>query len=133
MRSFPPYALAAPEFRFRALAALAGRAAIGGARELVLAVLLGARLVDGAVGDPPLAAPMRRTRATAARAWLAALALPPTVRSTVARLLEATAGEDRDLLRDAWDAVMALATPSLDVAARAELRRLSAAIAAQPA
>jgi hypothetical protein len=133
MRSIPPYALAAPEFRFRALAALAGRAAIGGARELVLAVLLGARLVDGTIGDPPLAASMRRARANAARAWLAALALPPSVRSTLARLVEATAGEDRDVLRDAWEAVVALATPSLDIAARAELRRLSAGIAAQPA
>jgi hypothetical protein len=133
MRSLPPYALAAPEFRFRAVAALAGRAAIGGARELVLAVLLGARLVDGAVGDAPIAAPMRRVRATSARTWLAALALPPTARSTLGRLIEATAGEDRAVLRDAWDAVVTLAAPSLDVAARAELRRLSAAIAAHPA
>jgi hypothetical protein len=133
MRPRPPYALAAPEFPFRALAALAGRAAIGGARELVLALLLAARLVDGAVGDAPLTTPMRRTRAAAARAWLAALSLPPHARATVARLVDATAGEDREALRDAWDALVALATPSLDVAGRAELRRLTAAMTVQTA
>ena len=37
--TLPPYALSAPVFRFRHLAALAGRAPIGGAREVALGLL----------------------------------------------------------------------------------------------
>jgi len=128
MRSLPPYALVTPEFRFRALAALAGRATLGGARELVLGLLLGARLVDGVVGDHPLAPPLRRARMSAAKTWLSSLALPSTTRATLARLAEATAIDDRRALVDIWEAVMAIVTPSLDVPSRAEMRRLSNAL-----
>jgi hypothetical protein len=129
VRSLPPYALATPEFRFRALAALAGRAALGGARELILGTLLGARLVDGVVGEHPLSATLRRARATAAKTWLSALALPASSRTTLARLAEATAADDLPALRDAWESAAALVVPTLDASARAELRRLSGALA----
>src|SRR5690349_12491010 len=42
----PPYALSSPAFRFRALAVLAGRAPLGGQREVALATYLAARLAD---------------------------------------------------------------------------------------
>jgi hypothetical protein len=126
----PPYALAAPEFRFRALAALAGRAPLGGARELMLGTLLGARLAEGVVGDHPLPAPLRRARATAAKTWLSALALPASTRSTLARLAEATGGDDLTALKDAWEGAAALVVATLDASSRAELRRVSNALVA---
>ena len=129
MQSSPPYALIAPEFRFRGLAALAGRAALGGARELVLGTLLGARLVEGVVGDHPLSASLRRARATAAKTWLSALALPASTRSTLAKLAEATGGDDLTALKDAWESAAALVVPTLDAASRVELRRLSSMLA----
>jgi hypothetical protein len=98
----PPFALAAPGFHLRSLAALAARSALGGPREV-----------------------LRRSRANAARSWLAALALPNASRLTIARAIEATAGGERDVIAVAWDAVAALVTPGADMAARAELRRVS--------
>src|SRR5215216_5312955 len=52
--TLPPYALPAPVFRFRNLATLAGRAPIGGAREVALACFVAARLANDCC-DPILA------------------------------------------------------------------------------
>src|SRR3954453_19876564 len=52
--TLPPYALPTPVFRFRHLASLAGRAPIGGAREVALACFVAARLVSDCC-DPTLA------------------------------------------------------------------------------
>jgi hypothetical protein len=116
-------------FRFPALASLAGHAALGGARELLLATLLGARLVEGTVGLHAIAPALRRARATAARTWLSSLALPAQARVILARLFDLTAQEDRGLLTDAWEQLVTLVTPALDLSARTELRRLGAALA----
>lgn len=123
--SSPPYALAAPGFHLRSLAALAARSALGGPREVLLAVMQAARMVEGAFGAHPLPESLRRSRANAARSWLAALALPSASRLTIARLIEASAGAERDALAAAWEAVAALVTPGADLPARAELRRVS--------
>jgi hypothetical protein len=133
MRSLPPYALAVPEFRFRALAAVAGRASLGGARELVIGVLLGARLTDGVVGEYPLPLSIRQQRAAAARIWLGSLALPPSTRATLLRLLDATATNDRRALSEAFDALLALASPTLDGPSRNELRRVSGTVVVESA
>lgn len=133
MPTHPPYALAPATFRFRALAVLAGRTPLGGTRELVLAALLTARLVDGVVGDHPLPQPLRRTRASAARSWLSAVALPASARAVLSRAMEASAGDDTRVLRDAWDAVTTLVAPTLDVASRTAARRLAAAIVVEDA
>jgi hypothetical protein len=133
VRSLPPYALITPEFRFRGLAALAGRTALGGARELIIGTLLGARLVEGVVGDHPLSTTLRRARATAAKTWLSALALPASTRSTLAKLAEATGGDDLTALKDAWEGAAALVVPTLDASSRAELRRLSSTLASAAA
>ncbi len=133
MRSLPPYALAIPEFRFRALAALAGRASLGGARELAIGVLLGARLTDGMVGEYPLPLSIRQARAVAARSWLGSLALPPSTRAALLRLLDATATDDRRALSEAFDALLAIASPALDAPSRNELRRVSGTIAVESA
>jgi hypothetical protein len=125
----PPYALAAPGFHLRALAALAARSTLGGPREVLLAAMQAARMVEGAAGAHPLPESLRRSRANAARSWLAALALPNASRLTIARAIEASAGGERDALANAWEAVAALVTPGADMASRAELRRVSLMLA----
>jgi hypothetical protein len=123
----PPFALAAPGFPLRAVAALAARSALGGPREMLLATMQAARMVDGAVGPHPLPEPQRRARANAARSWLAALALPAAPRQTIARVIEASTGASsgREALAEAWEAVAQLVSPGADLATRAELRRVS--------
>jgi hypothetical protein len=125
----PPFALAAAGFPLRSLAALAARSALGGPREILLAVMQAARMVEGAAGLHPLPESLRRSRANAARSWLAALALPAQQRLTIARAIEASAGAERDALARAWEAVVALVGSGTDLAARAELRRVSLMLA----
>lgn len=125
----PPFALAAPGFPLRSLAALASRAALGGPREVLLAAMQAARMVEGAAGPHPLPESLRRARANAARAWLAALALPNASRLTIARAIEVSAGGEREALAQAWEAVVTLITPAADLGTRAELRRLSLMLA----
>jgi hypothetical protein len=125
----PPYALTTPRFRFRALAALVGRSALGGDREVALATLLAARLVVGALPAQPLPQGVRITRANGARAWFAALALPTALRQSLARLVDATASVDREGLESAFRAVIEICTPPLDALAIAELRDVMRAFA----
>jgi hypothetical protein len=90
--ALPPYAIAAPAFRFRALAALCGRAPLGGPREVALACMIGARLAHVLVQEVPrIGDEARAVRATAARAWLASAALPAGARAPMARLYDSTA------------------------------------------
>jgi hypothetical protein len=128
--SSPPYALTPPAFPQRALTALAARAALGGPRETLLAVVQAARMVEGAVGPHPLPESLRRTRANAARGWLSALALPQSPRQVIGRVIEASAGSDRQALAEAWQAVVPLAPVGADIAARNELRRVSVLVGA---
>lgn len=127
----PPYALETPRFRFRALAALAGRSPLGGEREVALAALLAARLAVGAL-PPQLPQGVRITRATGARAWFASLALPASLRQALARLVDATTSVDREPLESALRAVIDAGTPQLDPPAIAELREIVRALGAQP-
>jgi hypothetical protein len=122
--TLPPYALAAPRFPFRALAALAGRSPLGGEREVALATLLAARLVMGALPPQPLPQGVRATRANGARAWLASLALPAALRQAFARLVDATAAADRETLEPALRAVIDVTNPLLDAGANAELHEV---------
>ncbi len=82
-------------------------------------------MVEGAAGPHALPEAQRRARANAARSWLSALALPATPRLTITRAIEASAGTSREALADAWEAVVQLVAPGADLAARAELRRVS--------
>ena len=126
----PPYALAAPLFRFRALAALAGRSPLGGEREIALATLMAARLVVGALPPQPLPQGVRIMRANGARVWLAALALPAPLRQSLARLVDATTSVDREGLEAALRNVIDVGTPQLDPLAIAELRDVLRAVGA---
>jgi len=120
----PPYALASPRFRFRALAAHVGRSPLGGEREVALATLLAARLVVGALPPSPLPQNVRITRANGARAWFAALAVPPSFRQSLTRLVDATTSVDRDGLETALRAVIDGSAPHLDGPALSELREI---------
>lgn len=125
----PPYALATTTFRFQALAALAGRAPLGGPREVALATYLAARLADDARGTDGLPPATRAERAHAARSWLGGMALPANLRVPFGRLLDATAGE-LPALSSALEGVISLAAEYLDPPARSELQQLAQSLRA---
>ena len=125
MLGSPRYALAAPTFPFRALAALAGHAPLGGARETALATLIAARLAAGVVLPLVLDNPMRLARAEAARLWMTSVALPTPVRTAIVRLVDATAADDVRTVITAIRKVIDVTAPYLDKEARFELERLA--------
>ena len=122
----PPYVLATPVFRFRALASLASRSSLGGPREVTLATYLIARLVDDCLPDKALPPAARAERAAAARAWLANIALPAAVRAALSRLAAGTGG-DPSTIGAALTSVISAVDAYLDAASRAELVRLERA------
>jgi len=128
--TLPPYALPAPVFRFRHLATLAGRAPIGGAREVALACFVAARLVHDCC-DPllDLDDEMRAARCSGAKAWLGTIAIPAPVRTPVAKLAEASANGRADMMAPLVSALAKAADSFLDPAARAELEALRARLA----
>lgn len=127
LASLPPYAVAPTEFRFPALAALAGRAALGGQREVALATYMAARLVHDLLPDHELDAMVRGERAAAAKNWLSTVTLPAQVRPTLVRLIEAS-NASRTTSAAAVRAVIAATGTQLDKAARLELERLAEAL-----
>lgn len=124
--SLPPFALTAPAFRFRHLAGLAGRAPIGGAREVALACFVAARLAaECGLATDDLQRD-REARYAGAKAWLATMALPAPVRGSVARCAElSVSGAAGDMAQEIA-ALMQAAASHLDAGSRAELRALSA-------
>ena len=122
----PPYTLAAPAFAFRSLSMLAARAALGGPRETALATLIAARLAAGAAPPAALAPPLRAARADAARIWLTSVALPAPVRAAIARLVEATSGNDPRTIVTSLAKVTDVTALVLTRGARSELDRLAA-------
>jgi hypothetical protein len=88
--TLPPYALSAPVFRFRHLAALAGRAPIGGAREVALACFVAARLASDC-SDPSLDLDeaSRAARCAGTKGWLGTIANPAVMAPLVAALAKA--------------------------------------------
>jgi hypothetical protein len=123
----PPYALSSTTFRFAALAALAGRAPIGGQREVALAAYVAARLAEDVMADRGLSQPTRVDRAGHAKQWLSTLALPATMRPAFALLVDASAGERAAVARATRDVILATAG-FLDSAARHELEQLAIAL-----
>src|SRR6185295_16617196 len=98
--NLPPYAVPPTEFRFPALAALAGRAQLGGDREVALAVYLAARLVQDSVGPACVSDPLRAERAANAKTWVSSFALPASVRPSITHLIESTSGDTASLVED---------------------------------
>ena len=125
--SHPPYALSPTTFRFAALAALAGRAPLGGQREVALATYLSARLAHDVLPERALSQPGRAERAGNAKSWLSTLSLPAPVRPALANLVDASAGE-RAAVAPALRTVMTVTANFLDSAARLELEQLATAL-----
>lgn len=123
-----PYALEPAAFPFPALAAMAGRAPLGGPRELALACFLVARIVGAAARDDALSSEQQQARVRAARSWLGSAALPTPMRSALTKLLESTGSGSREAVKSALESVMAVTANQLDSGARLELGRLAQAI-----
>ena len=87
----PPYALDSFAFTLPALASCAGRAPVGGDRELTLGVWMSARLALAML--PPISlSPVERTlRADKAKNWLGSLTVPQPARLAFLRAFDATA------------------------------------------
>ncbi len=120
-----PYALATALFPFRALAALAAKAPLGGARESVLAALIASRLAVAAVAPVSLPTAARKKRADAARTLLTAVSLPAPVRTAVGRLVDLSASDDLAAIASGVRKVTEVTAPFLDKHARLELDRLA--------
>jgi hypothetical protein len=126
----PPYALAVLEFPFPHLAALAGRAPIGGAREVALACFVAARLADDRRHDDNgIAPPARTERSAGAKTWLGTLTIPAAVRAPLARCVDATATAARSAVARELAALSTAAAPYLDPSSRAELDALASVLA----
>ena len=121
-----PYALPTPAFRFRQLASLAGRAPIGGAREVALACFVAARLISDCC-DPALDLDeaSRAARCVGAKAWLATIAIPSPVRTPVQRCAEASSLADPAAMAPLVAGLAKAAASFLDAAARGELEALA--------
>jgi len=120
----PPFALATPSFRFKALASHAGRASLGGDREVALACFVSARLIAGML--PPLAIGSvdAAARATAARQWLAAIAVPAQTRAAATSVLDAVAGNNFKTAVKALRMLIEAARAQLDQPSLNELTEL---------
>ena len=126
-----PYALEPTPFPFPNLAAMAGRAGMGGPREVALACLVVARLVaDRCERGSLLTTEQRRSRVAGARQWLSSAAVPPPIRSALVRLAETSAEEEPDGVSAALHSVIAVTANQLDQGARLELTRLAQTVAA---
>ena len=125
--SHPPYALDPTPFRFPALAGLAGRAPLGGQREVAIATYLAARLAHDALPNRALSGAVRLERATGAKTWLSTMALPATVRPALAKLVDATGGGPAQTA-EALRAVITVTATLLDGRAKSELDHLAAAL-----
>ena len=121
----PPFALALPVFRFRHLAALAGRAPIGGAREVALSCFVVARLAEERVRTDDAEQPLRAARSLAAKAWLGTLALPNSVRGAAAQCAVLSVNGDRTALSREVRGLVLAAASFLDGQSRAELDSLA--------
>jgi hypothetical protein len=122
----PPFALVTPAFRFRALASHAGRAALGGDREVALACFAVARLGAGLLPPVMLAAGDAAARSASVKHWLASLTLPPAVRSAAASAIDAIALNKRRSSGEAVRSLAKVAAPQLDTQSLGEIEELAA-------
>ena len=121
----PPYALSIPVFRFRALAQHAGRAALGGDREIALACFAIARLGAGMLPPFMLAPADAAGRVANTKQWVASLALSAVARTAAASAIDAVGNGDRKTAGHAIARLGELAAKQLDQASVAEIRELT--------
>jgi hypothetical protein len=115
-------------FPFPGLAAMAGRAALGGPRETALACFLVARIVGEFADGQRLPVDQQRSRVQGVKHWLGSAAIAAPIRTALVKLAESTLTEDREVAKSALDSVIAVTANQLDPGARLELSRLSQAI-----
>ena len=128
----PRYALATPVFRFRALAALSGRASLGGDRETLVACLQLGRLCAGILPPYEISRELTSERTENTKQWLSSLAVPSGIRSTAFGIFGALSGFDRARCAIAFTDLVKAASAQLDEASRAELNALLAELSASP-
>ena len=124
----PPFALSSPEFRFKALAAHAGRAALGGDREVALACFAVARLAAGILPPFMLSPGDMASRVANTKQWLASLTLPNQARTAAAHAIDSIGGNDRPAVVAALSSMLEVAVAQLDQASTAEMHELMGAL-----
>ncbi len=122
----PRFALATPHFRFRALAACAGRASLGGDREVAMACLVAGRLGTAMLAPYTITPSDSKARSVAAKQWLASLSVPATVRAALVVVADAVATGSRTAAAAALTVLLTVATHNIDEASATELRALIA-------
>ena len=120
----PPYALETPIFRFKALASHAGRASLGGDREIALACFAVARLALGLLPPFMLAPGDAATRIANTKQWLSSLALPASARAACSAAADAVATNNRRTVVHAVSGLIEACVRHLDQASIAELHEL---------
>lgn len=121
----PPYALSTPSFRFRALASHAGRAALGGNREVALACFVSARLIAGLLPPISIGSVDSAGRAAGARQWLASLSLPSVTRAAATAAIDAVSDNNSRAAGKALKMLIEAGKAQLDPASVGELAELA--------
>lgn len=120
-----PFALAPTPFPLPALAAQAGKAALGGDREVAIACFVVARLAGALLPPNALPTELRDKRAAACRSWLASQAIPAAIRADLMTAVDSTASAERSAISTALRALRAHASKHLDGASSQELDSLA--------
>lgn len=123
-----PYSLEPISFPLPALAALAGKAPLGGQREVALACFVVGRLVASAWNGQTAGSEHGRERLQGIRHWLASATLAGPLRQALMKAAECASEGDKTGVKSALDSVMTVTANQLDPAARLELTRLTQAI-----
>ncbi len=121
----PRFALATPHFRFRALAAFAGRASIGGDREIAMACLVAGRLAATMLPPFQISSSDAKTRSAAAKQWMGSLSLPAPVRAPLSQVADAVSAGNPTSVAGAIEKLVVAVTGKIDDASIAELRSLA--------
>jgi hypothetical protein len=119
-------------FRFRSLTAAAGRAALGGDRETLIACLQLGRLCAGILPPYELSREVTLERTEHTRQWLASIAVPSGIRSTAFGIFGGLTGHDRARCALAFEDLVKAAFAQLDEPSRAELNALIHELAVSP-
>jgi len=119
-------------FRFRSLTAAAGRAALGGDRETLIACLQLGRLCAGILPPYELSREVTLERTENTKQWLASIAVPSGIRSTAFGIFGGLTGHDRARCALAFEDLVKAAFAQLDEPSRAELNALIHELAVSP-
>ena len=126
----PPYAVATPVFRFRALAMHAGRAALGGDREIALTCFAVARLAAGMLPPFMLTPGDAQARAAATKQWLSSLTLQGGARAAASSVIDGVIAGNRKSAGAALRHLAEVAKAKLDASSLNELNEAVAELLA---